>query len=788
MCSSSEERVIILTLLLNCLVLLVNSRPPSEQWGRTSRSTISSNLTSVFKTQHQNSTKRQFVNYPPGFSEGGSRRSFRGGGFGGGEGGGCGCEGCPPCGGETTVQCETPPCEMSMGCASPPCDTGCDNPPCHYFGGYTGKHKVEEFDADHVPQIIHSHHKTRHHTHILHGRCEPNPCQNGGTCTLRKNGYECICPNGYMGQFCHYKSKCFVNPCQNGGSCYENGNDFSCLCKTGFKGPKCAQRNPCQPNPCKNSGSCTEVDSGYQCSCPVAFMGVICEDTNHCASNPCKNSGVCHPVDNNYECTCNIGYKGTNCKRSAMCSANPCLNGGACVELEQGYSCRCKPGYTGDTCSGHVCANQHCQNDGQCEVRNGQPFCMCKENFLGSTCSYANPCYNSPCENGGSCREYYEGNDAAGKVSFTCGCVEQFEGDRCEIDKCAKCHPYASCDRGRCQCKKNYKGDGETCTKVSSCEPNPCMNGGACVENANSYDCTCVQGFTGPNCEDKKPCDPNPCNGGGRCIPQADGNYACNCPDGLKGKNCDDKDPCYQNPCQHGGKCTEYNGGASCECVHPRYTGEMCSGDTCANCHTNAECSNSGKCVCRPGFIGDGENCEAVKKGAIAQGLSGPAPSGVTVGSSSSGSTLSKSSGPENSGSSGGKGTGSGSLPISAQVSNPQVPQENSPHSAQPLPAASDKAICHPNPCLNGGQCKDTPNGGFDCICLPQFKGALCEVDKCSECDPHAMCDSSGKCTCKKGYAGNGIQCEIDPDAPKQFDVEVTSNQVPFCQGRTECG
>ena len=82
------------------------------------------------------------------------------------------------------------------------------------------------------------------------------------------------------------------------------------------------------------------------------------------------------------------------------------------------------------------------------------------KNFLD-----ANPCYNSPCENGGSCREYYEGNDAAGKVSFTCGCVEQFEGDRCEIDKCAKCHPYASCDRGRCQCKKNYKGDGETCTK-----------------------------------------------------------------------------------------------------------------------------------------------------------------------------------------------------------------------------------------------------------------------------------------------------------------------------------
>ena len=34
--------------------------------------------------------------------------------------------------------------------------------------------------------------------------------------------------------------------------------------------------------------------------------------------------------------------------------------------------------------------------------------------------------------------------------------------------------------------------------------------------------------------------------------------------------------------------------------------------------------------------------------------------------------------------------------------------------------------ICHPNPCLNGGACKENGNG-FDCICDIQYTGSLCE-------------------------------------------------------------
>lgn len=36
------------------------------------------------------------------------------------------------------------------------------------------------------------------------------------------------------------------------------------------------------------------------------------------------------------------------------------------------------------------------------------------------------------------------------------------------------------------------------------CDPNPCQNGGTCVEVGDTYECTCLQGYTGTNCDTGK--------------------------------------------------------------------------------------------------------------------------------------------------------------------------------------------------------------------------------------------------------------------------------------------
>lgn len=45
--------------------------------------------------------------------------------------------------------------------------------------------------------------------------CRANPCRNGGTCVSEENDFECQCPPGYRGRFCHvgkyYTTQCCVS-------------------------------------------------------------------------------------------------------------------------------------------------------------------------------------------------------------------------------------------------------------------------------------------------------------------------------------------------------------------------------------------------------------------------------------------------------------------------------------------------------------------------------------------------------------------------------------------------
>jgi hypothetical protein len=73
----------------------------------------------------------------------------------------------------------------------------------------------------------------------------------------------------------------------------------------------------------------------------------------------------------------------------------------------------------------------------------------------------------------------------------------------------------------------------------------PCKNGASCVDDIDTYACTCMPGYGGVTCAlDLDECDPNPCQNGGTCVDNVDG-FSCECPAGYEGTLCEvDFDDC----------------------------------------------------------------------------------------------------------------------------------------------------------------------------------------------------------------------------------------------------
>ena len=119
--------------------------------------------------------------------------------------------------------------------------------------------------------------------------CSPtvNPCQNGANCTEiiagHKMKFNCTCAPGFTGELCETDiDECKSRPCQNGGFCTDKTNGYECLCGPGSTGDNCevAEANLCEPNPCLNGGNCSRSGVGsrnnYTCECAMGFAGRNC--------------------------------------------------------------------------------------------------------------------------------------------------------------------------------------------------------------------------------------------------------------------------------------------------------------------------------------------------------------------------------------------------------------------------------------------------------------------------------------------------------------------------------
>ena len=158
-------------------------------------------------------------------------------------------------------------------------------------------------------------------TNGLEGSCEPNPCQNGGTCNqLEDNLYNCTCEGVFSGPNCETENNpCDPDPCANGGTCVAQGpQEYVCECEGGFVGDQCQFPPPCDPNPCQNGGTCAgQNDGSFLCECVGGYLGTLCDiaPPDPCVPNPCQNGGTClNGPDFTYTCECPENTGGLNCE------------------------------------------------------------------------------------------------------------------------------------------------------------------------------------------------------------------------------------------------------------------------------------------------------------------------------------------------------------------------------------------------------------------------------------------------------------------------------------------
>jgi len=586
--------------------------------------------------------------------------------------------------------------------------------------------------------------------------CDPDPCQNGATCSETVDGitelptfYFCECATGYTGTNCEEDiNECDPDPCFNGATCSETSDGitpgvgvYNCECADGFTGTKCEEDiDECDPDPCQNGATCTETFDGstltsgvYHCECPAGFAGTNCEEIiNNCDPNQCQNDGACLSLPSGYQCTCSPGYSGTNCEIDTNeCDPNPCLNSATCTETSDGitpgvgvYHCECVAGFAGTKCDEYVgiCSTEPCQNGGNClpEIALGEYTCDCLDGFEGLQCEVdVNECLLNPCLHGGICTETSDGITPTPGV-FHCACSDYWGYDG---KTCSECGPGKGRDNwNRCRPCENPLINNET-TANTVCVDQACPEGYGVVSEAwngiVSVCQLCPFGEGSPAavsgvCQNINECDPDPCQNSGICSETSDGitpivgEFFCLCQIGYEGTNCEeDINECDPDPCLNGATCTETVDGSitaigvyHCECPTGHSgtnceTPEPCDPDPCQNGGACLTVDDSYMCACPPGY--SGTNCEI------------------------------------------------------------------------------DTNECDPDPCQNGGTCTETSDGTiqavgvYHCDCLTGYTGDDCEVDT-NECDPNpcqngATCiQDIGEYTCECTTGYTGTNCEIDID------------------------
>ena len=232
------------------------------------------------------------------------------------------------------------------------------------------------------------------------------------------------------------------------------------------------------------------------------------------------------------------------------------------------------------------CSEGYYKKDNTCQPCDGSiPECNPEENNTSSgsgssgsssSSSSSDPCKDINCGRHGTCKK------------GVCICSDNYYGEHCEIS------PWVCKNGGKwntttyeCECINGYTG--VTCDVLNPCFNVNCGTHGTCSDGA----CICTDNYYGENCENA----PLACQNGGSWNTTT---HQCDCPNGYSGNTCGIKDPCLDVNCGAHGTCS----GGSCVCTDDYY------GDRCQTAPLT--CQNGGTwnttthvCDCATGFTGD---------------------------------------------------------------------------------------------------------------------------------------------------------------------------------------
>ncbi|XP_072049427.1 uncharacterized protein [Amphiura filiformis] len=443
--------------------------------------------------------------------------------------------------------------------------------------------------------------------------CNPNPCLNGGQCTLDQSdpkGYRCNCGGtGFSGQICERggnAQQCTTTNDCNGATCTINGN-CDCTSIGDYFGPTCHDKKALVGFEetayafRENEGMVsayitrtfnTDITTTVRVTA-VSAVGVVSATGNaDYTFDPNPMIETFNPTDDRRKVEFQIINENVQeaDEYFDLELSIDMASGAQARVLDEARVARIKieggDGSTGCNAPGSSPSFYECMNGGTCNV---DGTCSCTTGYDGQTCNTVAQVCNPPCQNGGICQNT---NNCGPMNPTCCDCTGiAFVGMVCELPVSLTCDPNPCLNGGLCTLdQSNQKGyrcncddtgyTGGICENIIAgpCTPSPCLNGGQCSINGNQFTCSCATGYTGTVCEDLEgPCSPSPCLNGGQCS--INGNqFTCSCATGYTGSVCEvaDSDPCNPNPC-NGGICYIEGGIQLCDCTQTEFEGATCT-------------------------------------------------------------------------------------------------------------------------------------------------------------------------------------------------------------------